>query len=123
MTTQQISIEKTNEGKPVKKDRLKQNGSQKSKEIKKAETGSKLKEPKEDEEVSDKTLEEDKNTIGTITEENDKEKQILNTNSDSVTIKSRQLAVKGNECAAQGRYTDAIIMFSEAIKLDPSDYR
>ena len=120
---QQINSEKTNEGKPTRKDRLKQNGSQKSKEIKKAETGSKLKEPKEEEEVRDKNPEGDKNTIGRITEESDKEKQILNTNSDSVTIRSRQLAVKGNEYAAQGRYMDAIIMFSEAIKLDPSDYR
>ena len=107
--------------KPTKKDKSKQVGPQKNKEIKK--TGTKFKETNEDVQVRDKYGEEEKNTKETLAEENSKEKQNINTNSDSVIIKSRKLAVKGNELAGKEQYMDAIIMFSEAIKLDPSDYR
>ena len=120
-STQQVSIEKSVEVKQTKKEKSKQNGPQKSKEIKK--TSSKLKDPKEDEEVRNKNGDGDKNMSGTIPEENNKEKQNISTDSDSVIIRSRQLAVRGNEFAAKEQYMDAIAMFSEAIKLDPSDYR
>ena len=107
--------------KPTKKDKSKQVGPQKIKEIKK--TGTKLKETNEDVQIRDRNGEEEKNMKETLAEENSKEKQNINTNSDSIIIKSRKLAVKGNELAGKEQYMDAIIMFSEAIKLDPSDYR
>lgn len=42
---------------------------------------------------------------------------------DPKTLRSRQLAIKGNEMAHLGHYTAAIELFSEAIKLDPNDHR
>lgn len=42
---------------------------------------------------------------------------------DPVVLRSRQLAIKGNEMAQQGHYTAAIELFSEAVKLDPRDFR
>jgi len=119
--TQQTGSEKLSEVKPTKKDKSKQVGPQKIKEIKK--TGTKLKETNEDVQIRDRNGEEEKNMKETLAEENSKEKQNINTNSDSIIIKSRKLAVKGNELAGKEQYMDAIIMFSEAIKLDPSDYR
>ncbi|XP_053406427.1 uncharacterized protein LOC123546690 [Mercenaria mercenaria] len=42
---------------------------------------------------------------------------------DPKTLRSRQLAIKGNEMAHLGHYNAAIELFSEAIKLDPKDFR
>ncbi|KAL5017155.1 hypothetical protein ScPMuIL_006744 [Solemya velum] len=42
---------------------------------------------------------------------------------DSIVLRSRQLAIKGNEMAQLGEYTAAIELFSEAVKLDPRDFR
>ncbi|XP_063431987.1 uncharacterized protein LOC134714567 isoform X1 [Mytilus trossulus] len=42
---------------------------------------------------------------------------------DPVVLRSRQLAIKGNEMAQQGHYTAAIELFTEAVKLDPRDFR
>ncbi|XP_056004888.1 uncharacterized protein LOC125657853 isoform X2 [Ostrea edulis] len=42
---------------------------------------------------------------------------------DPVVLRSRQLAIKGNEMAQLGHYIAAIELFSEAIKLDPNDFR
>ncbi|XP_061177887.1 uncharacterized protein LOC133186662 isoform X3 [Saccostrea echinata] len=42
---------------------------------------------------------------------------------DPVVLRSRQLAIKGNEMAQLGHYKSAIELFSEAIKLDPNDFR
>lgn len=42
---------------------------------------------------------------------------------DPVVLRSRQLAIKGNEMAQLGHYSAAIELFSEAIKLDPNDFR
>ena len=53
----------------------------------------------------------------------EKENQDVNQSLDSIIIKSRQLAVKGNEFAAREEYLEAIGMFSDAIRLDPSDFR
>ncbi|CAL1261863.1 unnamed protein product [Larinioides sclopetarius] len=41
----------------------------------------------------------------------------------SVVLRSRQLAVRGNEMANLGYYSEAAELFSESIKLDPSDHR
>ncbi|KAG1674077.1 Tetratricopeptide repeat protein 31 [Nymphon striatum] len=40
-----------------------------------------------------------------------------------VVLQSRQLAIRGNEMANVGQYAAAICLFSEAIKLDPRDFR
>ncbi|XP_052250044.1 uncharacterized protein LOC127857608 isoform X2 [Dreissena polymorpha] len=42
---------------------------------------------------------------------------------DPKTLRSRQLAIKGNEMAHHEHYTAAIELFSEAIRLDPKDFR
>ncbi|XP_071947047.1 uncharacterized protein [Antedon mediterranea] len=42
---------------------------------------------------------------------------------DPVVLKSRKVAVKGNEMANQGLYSDAIQLFTEAINLDSKDFR
>nr|XP_022340474.1 nucleolin-like isoform X1 [Crassostrea virginica] len=42
---------------------------------------------------------------------------------DPVVLRSRQLAIKGNEMAQLGHYSAAIELFTEAIKLDPNDFR
>ncbi|XP_033756368.1 uncharacterized protein LOC117339098 [Pecten maximus] len=42
---------------------------------------------------------------------------------DPVVLRSRQLAIKGNEMAQLSHYNAAIELFSEAIKLDPNDFR
>ncbi|XP_055952324.1 uncharacterized protein LOC129988192 isoform X2 [Argiope bruennichi] len=41
----------------------------------------------------------------------------------SVVLRSRQLAVRGNEMANLGYYSEAAELFSESIKLDPTDHR
>ncbi|XP_035212919.1 hsc70-interacting protein-like isoform X2 [Stegodyphus dumicola] len=41
----------------------------------------------------------------------------------SVVLRSRQLALRGNEMASLGHYQAAADLFSESIKLDPSDHR
>ncbi|XP_064601686.1 uncharacterized protein LOC135467776 isoform X2 [Liolophura sinensis] len=50
---------------------------------------------------------------------NDEETEEL----DPVVLRSRQLAIRGNEMAQLGHYSAAIDLFTEAIKLDPSDFR
>ncbi|XP_033119432.1 heat shock protein sti1 homolog [Anneissia japonica] len=42
---------------------------------------------------------------------------------DPIVLRSRQVAVKGNEMANQGLYNDAIQLFTEAINLDSKDFR
>ncbi|XP_070540536.1 uncharacterized protein [Ptychodera flava] len=42
---------------------------------------------------------------------------------DPVVLRSRQIAVRGNEMANLGHYTAAIDLFTQAIKLDPRDFR
>ncbi|CAH1783255.1 unnamed protein product [Owenia fusiformis] len=42
---------------------------------------------------------------------------------DPLVLRSRQLAIRGNEMANEGHYQMAADLFSEAIKLDHSDYR
>ncbi|KAI8485062.1 hypothetical protein Bbelb_371680 [Branchiostoma belcheri] len=42
---------------------------------------------------------------------------------DPVVLKSRQIAVRGNEMANHGHYGNAVELFTAAIKLDPSDFR
>ncbi|KAK3599443.1 hypothetical protein CHS0354_036459 [Potamilus streckersoni] len=42
---------------------------------------------------------------------------------DPKVLRSRQLAIKGNEMAHIGEYTAAIQLFTEAVKLDPRDFR
>lgn len=42
---------------------------------------------------------------------------------DQIVLRSRQLAIRGNEMANMGEYAAAIDLFSEAIKLDPNDFR
>ncbi|GFT73953.1 tetratricopeptide repeat protein 31 [Nephila pilipes] len=41
----------------------------------------------------------------------------------SVVLRSRQLALRGNEMANLGHFSEAAELFTEAIKLDPSDHR
>lgn len=119
--TQPIPIEKPNEGKASKKEKVKPVGPQKNKEIKKS--GNKLKERKEEEDIEEKKAEEQYITPK-IPEDDDKtEKDNIEKNLDSVIFQSRQLAVKGNEFAAKEEYLDAINMFSGAIELDPTDNR
>lgn len=58
-----------------------------------------------------------------------KEKSISGKGDDEVdelepkVLRSRQLAIRGNEMANVGEYTAAIDLFTEAIKLDPRDFR
>ncbi|KAL4231630.1 hypothetical protein ACF0H5_009210 [Mactra antiquata] len=52
-------------------------------------------------------------------EKSDEESEEL----DPKTLRSRQLAIKGNEMAHLGHYNAAIDLFSEAIRLDPKDFR
>ncbi|XP_041369881.1 uncharacterized protein LOC121383849 [Gigantopelta aegis] len=42
---------------------------------------------------------------------------------DPCVLRSRQLAIRGNEMAQTGHYLPAIELFTEAIKLDPRDFR
>jgi len=42
---------------------------------------------------------------------------------DPTVLRSRQLAIRGNEMANLGHYQAAIDLFTEAIKLDPKDFR
>ncbi|XP_064629906.1 nucleolin-like isoform X2 [Lineus longissimus] len=42
---------------------------------------------------------------------------------DPLVLRSRQLAIRGNEMANLGHYNEAIDLFTEAIKLDGSDFR
>ncbi|XP_029645981.1 uncharacterized protein LOC115219833 isoform X4 [Octopus sinensis] len=42
---------------------------------------------------------------------------------DTVVLRSRKLAIRGNEMAQMGHYAAAIDLFTEAIRLDPSDFR
>ncbi|KAI0239606.1 hypothetical protein LSAT2_009654 [Lamellibrachia satsuma] len=42
---------------------------------------------------------------------------------DPVVLRSRQLAIRGNEMANSGHYNPAVDLFTEAIKLDPMDFR
>ncbi|CAG5136687.1 unnamed protein product [Candidula unifasciata] len=44
-------------------------------------------------------------------------------NIDVKVLRSRQLAVRGNEMAQVGQYKSAIQLFTEAISLDPTDFR
>ncbi|XP_054719944.1 uncharacterized protein LOC129229621 isoform X2 [Uloborus diversus] len=44
-------------------------------------------------------------------------------NQQVIELKSRQLALLGNQKASTGDYTEAIRLFSEAIKLNPADHR
>ena len=47
----------------------------------------------------------------------------INDQLDAVVLKSRQIAVKGNELASKEDYHGAIKMFTQAIQLDPTDFR
>ena len=78
-----------------------------------------MKEPKVEEPVED-IAEKEKDKPKIIPDGYSKEG---NTNLNDVIIKSRKLAVTGNDFAANGEYLDAIKMFTEAILLDPSDFR
>jgi len=42
---------------------------------------------------------------------------------DPIVLQSRQLAIQGNEMANIGQYSTAIDLFTDAIKLDPKDFR
>ncbi|XP_067656847.1 uncharacterized protein [Haliotis asinina] len=42
---------------------------------------------------------------------------------DPIVLRSRQLAIRGNEMAQLGHYNPAIELFTEAINLDPRDFR
>ncbi|XP_074643081.1 uncharacterized protein LOC141900199 isoform X2 [Tubulanus polymorphus] len=42
---------------------------------------------------------------------------------DPIVLRSRQLAIRGNELANTGHYAAAVDLFTEAIKLDPKDFR
>ncbi|XP_065071411.1 uncharacterized protein LOC135696066 isoform X1 [Rhopilema esculentum] len=105
------------ETKPTKKDTTKKNVKEKIKEVKK--TVINMKEPKVEEPVED-LAEKEKDTPKIIPDGYSKEG---NTNLNDVIIKSRKLAVTGNDFAANGEYLEAIKMFTEAILLDPTDFR
>eukprot|EP00112_Aurelia_sp_Birch-Aquarium-sp1_P006325 Seg1700.7 transcript_id=Seg1700.7/GoldUCD/mRNA.D3Y31 product="Tetratricopeptide repeat protein 31" protein_id=Seg1700.7/GoldUCD/D3Y31 len=112
------------EPKPPKNNNTKKNAAPKNKETKKS--GSKLKEKKEENhklELKSESAEKEIKNTKSQPEVAEKENQDMNQSLDSVIIKSRQLAVKGNEFAAREEYLEAIGMFSEAIHLDPSDFR
>lgn len=102
----------------IKQDPFRKNGVQKYKEINKSAINSK--EKKEENHIIDTR------TVRNFVE-NKKEIKIngdADLNSiDNIVIKSRQLAVKGNDFAAKADYLDAIEMFTEAIQLDPTDFR
>ncbi|KAK3706773.1 hypothetical protein QZH41_015336, partial [Actinostola sp. cb2023] len=54
---------------------------------------------------------------------NQNENEAVTEQLDPLILKSRQLAVRGNEMANQGNYAAAIELFTEAIKLDARDFR
>ncbi|GFW60560.1 tetratricopeptide repeat protein 31 [Trichonephila clavipes] len=58
-----------------------------------------------------------------IKDENFSFPQIPKEDHQSVVLRSRQLALRGNEMANLGYYSEAAELFAEAIKLDPSDHR
>ncbi|GFY47023.1 tetratricopeptide repeat protein 31 [Trichonephila inaurata madagascariensis] len=58
-----------------------------------------------------------------IKDENFSLPQIPKEDHQSVVLRSRQLALRGNEMANLGYYSEAAELFAEAIKLDPSDHR
>ncbi|KAG8179436.1 hypothetical protein JTE90_026331 [Oedothorax gibbosus] len=41
----------------------------------------------------------------------------------SIVFRSRQIALRGNTMASNGHYSEAVELFSESIKMDPSDHR
>ncbi|XP_076042543.1 uncharacterized protein LOC143026293 isoform X2 [Oratosquilla oratoria] len=47
----------------------------------------------------------------------------INSGIEPMVLQSRQLAIRGNEAANMGQYKVAVRLFSDAIQLDPSDYR
>ena len=112
------------EPKPPKNNNTKKNAAQKNKETNKS--GTKLKEKKEENhklELKSESTDKEIKNMKSQPEVAEKENQDVNQGLDSIIIKSRQLAVKGNEFAAREEYLEAIGMFSDAIRLDPSDFR
>ena len=117
---QQNSASKdTNESKTVKKDPLKKNNITRIKENGKISSNAKEKKEEHSQVTSDvvkkSTKADQENAIHNKSE--------VNSVIDDVIIKSRELAVEGNNFASKEKYFEAIRKFSEAIDLDPTDFR
>lgn len=73
----------------------------------------------EQSQVSNKDRSKDRATLQSHSAKSEDEMEEL----DTVVLRSRKLAIRGNEMAQVGHYNAAIDLFTEAIRLDPTDFR